>query len=639
MLTQQQSLSLTGYKPLDPQDRDWGSGSKIVPFLGERSLQLWKDLQPLQDKRNDVGHAEMVTYFAHTLSGLVGMTGDKREVAMNAAIAHDAGYSLIPDVNRKFRNSLEMQERGGDSAKLGKELERNLRVQHQDYAVELVRNHLGKGGYSGTDEVCDIVGDHDTRLRSTSEAGKIMRDADYMFRLTNLCVEYYHQSESAEALSSRFTGYVKRERFETDVGFRVGRLEVANTLLYRFPKTVLPETFLSEFKEEIAIIERSQSAQESTLDFSTPTSSGTKLAAALRHLENPSLDPSEAAFIEKWSADVSPDRYQVFLTAWMRALKGQGTPLTYLDQLRFEQKSVTINGQTREFTEVTSPSGQQKAEIMAKTPPYQPKLPLASYEAELKIDSCPLCRHVVQALDAKKDPSVADLTVLDIGNFLLIPNRFPNAPGASLFMAKDHDDISGRTTSKKTANGMEYPREEGKTRCNLLDADYVLAMMRVCDEFGLVGLRNHAVDGMSVDSHDHFQMVPAEGPWSKNIVDMIKKNLDPKTGQPIQEGVISLSGDIFDSSVITNIERGALASAAVDACRKLELDNQVFALGYYEGHFVISTRKTEVMEDRKLGLGASIPFYHMPAGNSEFIGVLQKFVPLKGEFPWDKYLG
>ena len=52
------------YTPIDYSKWDMsGQGKNILPLLNESEKEIWRLALPYQDKRQDAGHGEVVTYF------------------------------------------------------------------------------------------------------------------------------------------------------------------------------------------------------------------------------------------------------------------------------------------------------------------------------------------------------------------------------------------------------------------------------------------------------------------------------------------------------------------------------------------------------------------------------------------------
>jgi hypothetical protein len=253
-------ILLQSYRPISYQTgTQWGSGHKIIPALDALEHRIWEKALPLQDQRGDPGHAELVTYFALQLSHCVGFDQRNRRGAVLAAIIHDTGYSQMENIKQRFQEAVLMGDSSDpEQAERGQSMERKIRLEHQEQAVILADRWLKELPdlpQEDIDEVKSIVGDHDTRRRNTTDAGKIMRDADYLYRVTNHCCLSIRNPALAPDLIKLLERWSQPKNFQTSLGFRVSRLEVANTVLFRFRPEQLSEKWLSDYADEANMLQ------------------------------------------------------------------------------------------------------------------------------------------------------------------------------------------------------------------------------------------------------------------------------------------------------------------------------------------------------------------------------------------------
>lgn len=170
----------------------FGAGNHIRALLSPEQRQLWESALQYQDKRSDVGHAEYVTLFAALIADLEHADEQTRDIAVVAAMLHDIGWSQIENIDAKFR-SVNQAILSSDAAvsALARGEDAKLRVQHQKLGVSLARELLHSPTWDSIrEQVCKIIGDHDTRLLpSTGPACDIMRDADVLWRVGRPSVE------------------------------------------------------------------------------------------------------------------------------------------------------------------------------------------------------------------------------------------------------------------------------------------------------------------------------------------------------------------------------------------------------------------------------------------------------------------
>jgi len=134
-------------------------------------VPLWKMALPYQDKRNDKGHAFVVTIYACLVCTVERCN---LNIVIPAAILHDIGWSGVPLRDRmaisRFDTSAE--------AKL------KARLAHQEKGVALANKLLRKVQYQkeAIPEVLDIIAQHDTRRGFVNDNEGAMRDADKLWR-------------------------------------------------------------------------------------------------------------------------------------------------------------------------------------------------------------------------------------------------------------------------------------------------------------------------------------------------------------------------------------------------------------------------------------------------------------------------
>jgi HD superfamily phosphodiesterase len=132
---------------------------------------IWDAALSYQDKRDDKGHAEVVTRYAIRLSKLLGADPD---IAVPAAILRDIGWSQLADEERFiiFRPNA------------GKEDKLAARLRHQAEGVRLAGEILASLNYppEKTEKILNIISQHDTREGFISKEEGVMRDADKLWR-------------------------------------------------------------------------------------------------------------------------------------------------------------------------------------------------------------------------------------------------------------------------------------------------------------------------------------------------------------------------------------------------------------------------------------------------------------------------
>jgi len=255
------------YSPIDYKPQNiWGNGDLLEsPIVPPVVRELYKETKKrdLQDKRDDPGHGEVVTYLACSLAELLGLDDRQKEQAALAAVLHDCGYSLIDNVQSRFaaitRGSF--SSAANERAAAAKE-DAKIRVEHQEKAGELVDqlipNHPDK------EIIRAIILDHDTRTHLPQNmAESVMRDADMLARVTWVAAASMIARDPQFKDIERSLNVMAEQLIKTSkTGFYnveslvVGRIELANAAkrLSANNEQLLPQLFKDEFAEELRML-------------------------------------------------------------------------------------------------------------------------------------------------------------------------------------------------------------------------------------------------------------------------------------------------------------------------------------------------------------------------------------------------
>ncbi len=180
-----------------------------VGFAGrvkEKFLKIWDLALPYQDKREDPGHARVVTAFAEEL---LASEGGDEGVVIPAAILHDVGWSRIPKKER-----MSVFDGMPDPVR-----EREVRIRHQEEGVRIARDILTKAHYdpSLSEEILELVGQHDTRDGIYHHTVGLMRDAERLW-------VFSEEGFAADVRRRRIT----RERWAKYLESIIGRLHTGS---------------------------------------------------------------------------------------------------------------------------------------------------------------------------------------------------------------------------------------------------------------------------------------------------------------------------------------------------------------------------------------------------------------------------
>ncbi len=139
--------------------------------MKEEFKKIWEIALPYQDKRDDKGHARIVTEYAIKLCETESVND---MIIVPAAILHDIGWSQLPKEDWQVIF---------DPNKTP-EMEYAVRIKHQDEGVKLAEKILNEAGYSPNffKPILEIISQHDTRKKFFSDEDGAMRDADKLWR-------------------------------------------------------------------------------------------------------------------------------------------------------------------------------------------------------------------------------------------------------------------------------------------------------------------------------------------------------------------------------------------------------------------------------------------------------------------------
>ena len=343
---------------------------------------------------------------------------------------------------------------------------------------------------------------------------------------------------------------------------------------------------------------------------------------------------TEAAFLDRWRKILAPDKWGQFLLGWARALAAYETPLHSIDSTTYHQGHITIGGQ--QFTTRYSLGGnyQQREALMKSQKPYKPQQHPESFGLNLTED-CLLCQNIMQAVDAAQNPGlVANNVLMDLGDYLLLPNRYPSHPGASLFLPKSHDDERSRIPSDCQSQRVAAQlRKQGLTTGRIQHPKELLRLIQVCDALDLYALRNHVLDGMSIPRHDHWQVCPKDISNFAAVDSFIEHSRQSYPGM----NFFPQAGSPFDTRILTAEEPWPLAAAAASLIEALERNGEVFTLGYYQNHFFFSPRFSARAGHSKLKIGCSTQLLNIDPSDSTLLQAIENYVPLRGQFDWSRY--
>ena len=140
--------------------------------------KIWELALPYQDKRDDIGHAEVTLSYAKKL--ITSDNGDE-DIIIPSIILHDIGWSQLSEKDR----FIIFDHDATKDQKLA------VRIMHQDESVRLGRKILMDVKYPSEKmpEILEIVSQHDTRNGFISKNEGLTRDADKLWRFSKIGFE------------------------------------------------------------------------------------------------------------------------------------------------------------------------------------------------------------------------------------------------------------------------------------------------------------------------------------------------------------------------------------------------------------------------------------------------------------------
>jgi len=213
----------TNYKPIDIATWDQsGKGKNILDLLKPWEQRIWKAALPFQDKRDDQGHAEHVTYFALKLLDHIPAI---REIVIPAAILHDTGWSQMSqqDLDKFYLPNW-------------KDYEPMLRNRHQVRGVKFSRKLLEEKYQTEEytlDHILEIISQHDTRKGFYSTEDGIVRDADKLWRYTLRHWDIYREKRDPDFVKYCIMTYGKIQEesfFFSEAARLIARKEQAQVI-------------------------------------------------------------------------------------------------------------------------------------------------------------------------------------------------------------------------------------------------------------------------------------------------------------------------------------------------------------------------------------------------------------------------
>lgn len=214
--------------------------------------KIWDMALPYQDKRDDKGHAEIALKYAIELlekvtggAVLFCKDGSISEEIMDVSVAvivipaiilHDIGWSQMPKDKLLIVYS-----------SLCKKAKYTARLEHQIYALPLAIDILNKSGYSveygpfSTGEIIKIISQHDTRQGFYSLPDAIVRDADKLWRYSQIHLDVTAKNKdwTAKKEAEDYLTNIATKKIDEPGFFMTG--EAKEIAMRDLKKLVIPE--------------------------------------------------------------------------------------------------------------------------------------------------------------------------------------------------------------------------------------------------------------------------------------------------------------------------------------------------------------------------------------------------------------
>jgi len=345
-----------------------------------------------------------------------------------------------------------------------------------------------------------------------------------------------------------------------------------------------------------------------------------------------SISPEESKFLHEWNGTFPTETYGAYLLSWHRALVASGTPVSFIDNSSLLYDSVEIQGKRLQCIALKGALHyEERNRLIKKRAPYRFERPIDFYDSRLQ-KSCPLCQHVAEAQDSQLlNKKASGSVILSLGDHVLLPNRFPTLPGASLFLSTSHDDMSSRVklSEKISAKELIIPAE-GKTRSRIIDRRDFVKLFALCDALSCVAMRNHVLEGQSIPTHDHFHVFPSEIIPESFVLSII--------GSESKLPLFEAKGTPFSTLCVTGSTPDEIASIATSILQRMEEQNEVYTLAYAYRHLFISSRWSKKIGSMPVRIGCGLPLHYFDPSNRYFLALILKYCPLAGEYRWGRFL-
>ena len=328
-------------------------------------------------------------------------------------------------------------------------------------------------------------------------------------------------------------------------------------------------------------------------------------------------------FIERWDPFLSSNKWGRFLSDWVNALEGGGTPASFLDTFQWSHQRVEFHGEEYRFFTSDSSNHNKRRELMKKQPPYV----ASQHHSDLKVGECHLCGEIARHRDGD-----SARVLLENEHYIILPNLYPAFPGATLAVPKAHDCMENRVSRLEDGR---YKIQPGELLAKELSEDELLSLFKVCDEMKLILFRNAPLDAMSIPEHDHCHLLPEDLPTAQMAHEMLRSRYN------IRENDARFSRSTatpFDTLLISANSKQELTELTCQILSSLNRDQIVYTLGYCKGNVLVTPRKfSSDSIQEQISLGGGIPL-HAVSSRPGLIQDARERIHARGEMNWDDYI-
>jgi HD superfamily phosphodiesterase len=273
--------------------------------------KIWELALPYQDKRDDPGHAEVTLRYA---TELVAIEKGNEDVVIPAIMLHDVGYSQLTKARRLTVFSMGARD----------EDRRAVVFEHQIESIKLAAKILRKVNYPEdlTDEILEIISQHDTREGFISKNEGLVRDADKLWRTSKTgaaAAEARAKASEGERYKKTEEGIKKPNYFYSETAKQMALADLKNRMQegkntgLEVEKTIpvsdeFMQQMISQSKEySIVILKRTQQRDEPDVEkimWEHGRRNFTLRANGLLPIVCPVSDGSEISGVSVFSASV-----------------------------------------------------------------------------------------------------------------------------------------------------------------------------------------------------------------------------------------------------------------------------------------------------------------------------------------------